>query len=108
MLALTKKTDYALIALSHLAKRPETVVSAREIAEACGVPQPILTNILKTLASAGIMVSTRGAAADFSRGGKSELRRAGSWVTPRKGDLTDSATETYRPGVNRGKGEMAR
>ena len=61
MLALTKKTDYALIALSHLAKRPEGVVSAREIAEASGVPLPILTNILKTLTNAGIVISARGA-----------------------------------------------
>jgi len=30
-------------------------------------------------------------------GGKSELHRAGCWVTPRRGDPTESATETYRP-----------
>jgi len=66
MLALTKKTDYALIAVSHLAKRAEPVVSAREIALACGVPQPILTNILKTLAGAGIVASTRGSAGGYS------------------------------------------
>ena len=66
MLALTKKTDYALIAVSHLAKRAEPVVSAREIAQACGVPQPILTNILKVLAGAGIVASTRGAAGGYS------------------------------------------
>ena len=29
-------------------------------------------------------------------GGKSELRRAGCWVTPRRGNPTESATETYR------------
>jgi len=29
--------------------------------------------------------------------GKSELLRAGCWVTPSKGDLKDSATERYRP-----------
>ena len=28
--------------------------------------------------------------------GKSELHRAGCWVTPRRGNSTDSATETYR------------
>src|SRR5581483_9133405 len=30
------------------------------------------------------------------RGGKSGLQRAGCWVTPRRGDPTESATETYR------------
>ena len=61
MLGLTKKTDYALIAVSHLAKCSEGVVSAREIAEASGVPLPILTNVLKTLTNAGIVASARGA-----------------------------------------------
>jgi len=32
----------------------------------------------------------------WNRGGKSELRRAGRWVTPRGGDPTESATETHR------------
>jgi hypothetical protein len=44
--------------------------------------------------------------ARLEAGGKSELRRAGCWVTPRRGDPTESATETYRP--VKGKGEMVR
>lgn len=65
MLALTKKTDYALIALSRLAHGSGGVVSAREIAEGSGVPLPILTNILKTLTGAGIVFSARGAAGGY-------------------------------------------
>jgi len=65
MLALTKKTEYALIAMSHLAAREDAVVSAREIAQASGVPLPILTNILKTLTHAGIVRSTRGASGGY-------------------------------------------
>ena len=61
MLTLTKKADYALVALSHLAKLPSGVLSARAIAEEYGVSVAILTNILKTLARAGIVVSERGA-----------------------------------------------
>lgn len=64
MLALTKKTDYALIALAQLARRKGRLTSAREVAERTGVPLPILTNILKTLTQAGIVGSERG-----SRGG---------------------------------------
>lgn len=60
MLALTRKTEYALIALSHLARRSRRVVSAREIADTSGVPLPILTNTLKVLASTGIVLSARG------------------------------------------------
>ncbi len=65
MIALTKKTDYALIALSHLAGKRGCVVSAREIAKHSGVPRPILTNILKALANAGIIWSARGASGGY-------------------------------------------
>ncbi len=61
MLAMTKKTDYALIALSELARRFGAVVSAREIAGQYGVPLALLTNILKGLTRAGIVHSERGA-----------------------------------------------
>ena len=60
MFALTKKTDYALIALSHLAKSEDSVVSARTLAEISGIPFSILTNIMKELAHASIVKSERG------------------------------------------------
>lgn len=65
MLTLTKKMDYTLIALLHLAGQKREVISAREIARNSGVPLPILTNILKVLASAGIVFSTRGASGGY-------------------------------------------
>ncbi|MEK6675351.1 MAG: Rrf2 family transcriptional regulator [Planctomycetota bacterium] len=60
MLALTKKTDYALIALSELARREAEVLSVRELSERHRMPLPLLTNILKNLTRAGIVVSVRG------------------------------------------------
>jgi len=60
LLALTRKTEYALIALSYLSGGSGRVASAREIADTSGVPLPILTNTLKTLAGAGIVLGTRG------------------------------------------------
>ena len=54
MLALTKKTEYALIALCHLAHAgAEEVVSARDIAVRHGVPLPLLMNVLKCLNQKG-------------------------------------------------------
>ncbi len=64
MLALTKKTDYALVALAYLARRGRSVTSSREIAAGSGVPCAMLTNILKCLTHAGLVTSERG-----SRGG---------------------------------------
>lgn len=64
MLSLTRKTDYALIALSYLGKLREEgskPVSARHIAEMFGLPQPLLMNILKELCQTKIVTSKRGA-----------------------------------------------
>lgn len=72
MLALTKKTDHALIALACLAKRFETsahgqspCVCAREIADAFDLPLPQLMNILKELVRAKIIRSLRGACGGY-------------------------------------------
>ncbi|MEO1236376.1 MAG: Rrf2 family transcriptional regulator [Planctomycetota bacterium] len=68
MLQLTRKTEYALIALSHLGRRrlaEEGPASARSIAEAYRLPLPLLMNILKELAQAGLLTSTRGATGGY-------------------------------------------
>jgi Rrf2 family protein len=66
MLSLTKKSEYALIAICHLARVHERVVSAREIAELHQVPLPLLMNILKQLNQAGCVNSVRGARGGYT------------------------------------------
>src|SRR5579862_6738594 len=69
MLALTKRTEYALIAMHYMIDRGAVgqdaskaePVSAREIAEKYGVPLALLMNILKKLAGEHVLVSLRGA-----------------------------------------------
>lgn len=61
MLSLTRKTDYALLALTSLAVKPGNVLSAREIAAQYGVSLPLLMNVLKQLAGCGMVTSVRGA-----------------------------------------------
>ncbi len=61
MLTFSKKVDYGLIALSHLAADAGHKASARQISDRFGVPLPILMNILKTLAHKGLVTSLRGA-----------------------------------------------
>jgi Rrf2 family protein len=60
MLTLTRKTDYALIALTHLAHEPAGYSSAREIAARYNLPLPLLMNLLKLLAQKGLTRSVRG------------------------------------------------
>jgi Rrf2 family protein len=70
MLRLTKKADYALMALKYLAEQPSSAapaagqgspaVSAKDIAQAYHIPPPLLAKILQTLARAGLLVSHAG------------------------------------------------
>jgi len=64
MIAFTRKTDYALIALASLAQEarqePPSPLSARAIATRYSVPLPILMNVLKDLTGASLVRSTRG------------------------------------------------
>jgi Rrf2 family protein len=61
MLKLTKKADYGLIALRHLAlKEHSASASAKEIAAHYGIPLPLLAKILQKLARSGFLRSVHG------------------------------------------------
>lgn len=61
MLKLTKKADYGLIALKHLALRSATgSACTKDIAEAYGIPVPLLSKILQRLARNGFLKSEQG------------------------------------------------
>jgi len=61
MLKLTKKADYGLIALKHLAVSPEGCSSsAKAIADCYGIPLPLLAKILQKLTKLGMLQSLPG------------------------------------------------
>lgn len=61
MLKLTKKADYGLIAMRHLAEHAaEGSFSAKDLAAEYGLPQEALAKILQRLAKAGLLVSHHG------------------------------------------------
>jgi Rrf2 family protein len=61
MLRLSKKADYALIAMRHLAAAPaDSSVSAREIAESYGIPPELLAKVLQRLVRSRLLVSVQG------------------------------------------------
>jgi len=89
MLSLNRKTDYALVALAHLARQAArspaepagagespaagsgdggsgAATSARAVAEAYGLPGAMLANLLKQLHKAGLIDSTRGTAGGYT------------------------------------------
>jgi Rrf2 family protein len=59
MLKLTKKADYGLISLKHLAMKRESA-SAKEISDAYGIPLPLLSKVLQKLARSGFLQSVHG------------------------------------------------
>src|SRR3974377_368576 len=61
MLKLTKKADYGLIAMRHLAEHADLgACSAKDLAEMYMIPQEALAKILQKLTKAGLLVSQYG------------------------------------------------
>ena len=75
MLRLSKKADYALIAMKHLSRLPGDGGSAcaREIAEQYDIPLELMAKVLQRLVRSGLLVSTQG-----TRGGYTLRRASGS------------------------------
>ena len=60
MFRLSKKADYGLIALKHLAMHADESISAREIASQYHIPAELLAKVLQKLARKGLLVSQHG------------------------------------------------
>jgi Rrf2 family protein len=74
MLRLSKKADYALMAMKDLAGRGGgSSASAREIAERYDIPIELMAKVLQRLVRTGLLVSTQG-----TRGGYTLSRPATS------------------------------
>ena len=77
MLKISKKTDYALMALQHIATvqfggvTPRRVVNTKEIAEEYNIPLELLAKVLQTLARNALIESHNG-----PKGGYVLARRA--------------------------------
>lgn len=74
MLRLSKKADYALIAMTHLTVKPGSS-SAREIAEQFDIPIELMAKVLQRLTRRGLLASQQG-----TRGGY-QLAKAASAIT---------------------------
>src|SRR5260370_7374797 len=61
MLKLTKKADYALMAMKHLAEHADAgACSAKDVADSYGIPLEALAKILQRLVKAGLLRSQHG------------------------------------------------
>ncbi|MGA9365463.1 MAG: Rrf2 family transcriptional regulator [Bacteroidota bacterium] len=61
MLRLSKRVEYGLIAVRHMASQPlGTVFTAKELAEKLDTPYELLAKVLQKLARGGVVVSQQG------------------------------------------------
>ena len=67
MLQLSKKVEYGLIALRHMAMHPTgRVFTAKEIATEYGIPYELLAKVLQKLTRSGIVHSLQGVKGGYS------------------------------------------
>lgn len=92
MLRLSKKADYALIAMKHLAMRPDSdSVSAREIAEQYDIPIELMAKVLQRLARRGLLVSHQGTRGGYRLGRPAAVISVADVIQAIDGPLTVTA-----------------
>lgn len=97
MLRLSKKADYALIAMKHLARNagaPST--SAREIAEQYDIPIELLAKVLQRLVRTGLLQSTQGTRGGYTLSRPPKSISVADVIQAIDGPLTVTACSTEK------------
>ena len=76
MVRLSKKAEYGLIAIRHIAAQPgRGLVTAKEIADIYRIPYDLLAKVLQKLTKAGLIISTQGVRGGYALAGNpAEIR----------------------------------
>ena len=93
MLRLSKKSDYALISMKHLATRPDggASSSAREISESYDIPLELLAKVLQKLVRARLLVSVQGTRGGYRLGRSAQLISVADVIQAVDGPVTVTA-----------------
>jgi Rrf2 family protein len=95
MLRLSKKADYALIAMKHLAqKHRATSTCAREIAEQYDIPLELMAKVLQRLVRSRLLVSTQGTRGGYMLGRSSSSISVADVIEAIDGPFTVTACTT--------------
>jgi Rrf2 family protein len=95
MLKLSKKIDYGLMAISHIAYRGEDrAVNARHIAEEYNIPTELLAKILQRLAREGMITSQNGPKGGYILSRRPSEITVGQVIKAIEGPIT--ITECYK------------
>jgi Rrf2 family protein len=92
MLRLSKKADYALLAMRHLAANADRgSVSARELAETYDIPSELLAKVLQKLVRARLLVSHQGIRGGYGLGRAAAAMSVADVIQAVDGPLTVTA-----------------
>jgi Rrf2 family protein len=95
MLRLSKKADYALMAMKHLALKSDTAtISAREIAGEYQIPIELMAKVLQRLARRGLLVSTQGTRGGYTLSKSTASISVADIIEAIDGPLTVTACST--------------
>ena len=97
MLKLSKKADYALMAVNHLARHyGEGSFSARDIALLYGIPVGLMAKVLQRLVQKGLLKSQHGASGGYTLGKPPEFISALDVINAIDGPVMITSCTTVR------------
>ncbi len=97
MLKLSKKADYGLIAVKHLATRAaDGACSASDIAEAYGISATLLAKVLQRLAKRGLVTARHGSSGGYRLAREPGRITALEVISAIDGPLSITACVTHR------------
>ncbi len=100
MLRLSKKADYALMAMKHLAGCHDqgATASAREIAEQYDIPIELMAKVLQRLVRTGLLVSTQGTRGGYALSRGAAMISVADVIQAIDGPMTVTACSTEHDG----------
>ena len=95
MIRLGRLTDYGLVLMSHFARSPVELRTARELAKECRLPFPTVSKILKVLLERGLLESHRGIRGGYILAQDPQRITVGSIISALEGPLalTECSTD---------------
>src|SRR4029079_10939237 len=95
MLRLSKKADYALMAMKHLSPRTDlSSASAREIAEQYDIPIELMAKVLQRLARRGLLTSHQGTRGGYTLANRTPAISVADIIQAIDGPFTVTACST--------------
>ncbi len=95
MLRLSKKSDYALMAMKHIAVHADVgPMSAREIAEQFDIPLELLAKVLQKLTRRGLLASQQGTRGGYHLARSADEISVGDVIQAIDGPVTVTACST--------------